>query len=442
MMGSQNGSKGCERLAELERKFPTLPRSAVIKADVFREGVAWTADLNVIGRWAIPHTHMIFDWDHDRLDDKLETAEGWVLIPALFQFRDGTTTILKLAADSPYTIRILAGDARYVLCRDGEEVEEVFFESRPQWFTRRARDGTLMCKVVSTAGRNCIFAITLLSYCQYFKSNEQCVFCCIVPSVDHARELGIERTLKPTVERVLDVYQAASAEHPVAHFNLTGGGLLDRKREAELYVRFLDEMMHQLGDDERPWHVITQALDEDDQRRLCEAGRGRITLCHPLEAWDERLFPIMAPGKAKHVGRPAWIAATLRSARMLQPWRASTTIVAGCETVPPHGFGTLGAAAASMREYLTFFLEQGVLPRFTFWTPAPGSPWENAPTPPTEYFLEISQMQHELYRQYAAPLPPSTCHKCRAVSLESDLARLAGDGQPKPNLAATERSTA
>ena len=421
-MSTPNGKRGLDRIVELQQKFPGIPSSAIIKADAFREGVSWTPDLNVIGRWAIPHTHMIFDWDHDRLDDKLEVAEGWVLIPALFQFDDGTTTILKLAGDSPYTIKILAGDASYMLCRDGEAVEDVYFEPRPLWFTRRAQDGTPMCKVVSTAGRNCIFAITLLSYCQYFKTNEQCVFCCIVPSVDHARELGIDRTLKPTVQRVLEVYQAASAEHPVSHFNLTGGGLFDRKREADLYVRFLNEMMHHLGDDDRPWHVITQALDEDDQQRLCDAGRGRITLCHPLEVWEEKLFPIMVPGKAKHVGRKPWIEATLRSAKMLSPWRATTTVVAGCETVEPHGFPTLSAAVDSMREYLTFFLEHGVLPRFTFWTPAPGSPWESSPPPPTEYFLEISQLQSELYRTYRVPLPRSTCRKCRPVSLESDLA--------------------
>ncbi|MFQ5665564.1 MAG: radical SAM protein [Candidatus Binatia bacterium] len=420
-MSTHNGQRGLARIAELEEKFADMPRSAIIKTDAFREGIAWTPDLNLIGRWAIPHTHMIFDWDHDQLDDKVEVAEGWMLIPALFQLRDGTTTILKLAAESPYEIRILDGDARYMLYRDGEAIEEVYFEPRPQWFTRRTADGTLMCKVVSSAGRNCIFAVTLLSYCQYFKTQQQCVFCCIVPAVDHARELGIDRILKPTVQRVVETYEAVTSEQPVAHFNLTGGGLLDRKREADLYVQFLGQMMRQLGNDDRPWHVIPQALAEDDQRRLHDAGQGKITLCHPLEVWEEKLFPIIAPGKAEHVGRDEWIAAVVRAARIFGPWKATTTVVAGCETVPPHGFPALGDAVKSMETYLTFFLEHGVLPRFTFWTPAPGSPWETSATPPTEYFLEISQMQRDLYRKHRVPLPQSTCRKCRVVSIESDL---------------------
>jgi len=413
--------KGQARIAELAERFPALPRTAIVKADVFREGVAWTPDLQAIGRWAIPHTHMIFDWDHDHLDDRVGVAEGWMLVPAIFQMRDGTTTILKLAAESRYEIRTLEGDARYMLYRDGEPIEEVFFEPRPQWFTRRTADGTLMCKVVSSAGRRCIFAITLFSYCQYFKTQEQCVFCCIVPAVDHARELGIERILKPTADRVLEVYRAASAEHPIGHFNLTGGGLIDRKREANLYVQFLSQMMRALGDDSTPWHVITQALDEDDQRRLHEAGQGRITLCHPLEVWEERLFPVIAPGKARYVGREEWIRSLLRAARIFEPWRTTTTVVAGCELAPPDGFPSVSAAVRSMEEYLRFFLERGVLPRFTFWTPAPGSPWESAPPPATEYFLEISQLQSEMYRAFDVPLPRSTCRKCRAVSLESDL---------------------
>ena len=75
MNSAANGKRGPERIAELAGKFPGFPRTAIVKADVFREGIAWTPDLKVIGRWAVPHTHMIFDWDHDHLDDKIEVDE-------------------------------------------------------------------------------------------------------------------------------------------------------------------------------------------------------------------------------------------------------------------------------------------------------------------------------------------------------------------------------
>lgn len=415
--------RGNERIAELEEKFPKLPRSAIVKADVFREGVAWGPELNQIGQWALPHTHMIFDWDHDHRGAREDAAEGWVLIPSVFQLGDGTVAILKLDPDSPYRIRIMEGDARYQLVRDGEPVEEIYFEPRPQWYTRRTSDGTLMCKVASNSGRNCILAITLLSYCQYFRSQEQCVFCCIVPSTQRAGELGIQRVTRADVERVLEVYRAATAEHPVAHLNITGGGLVDVRREARLYAEFLEGLLGGMGDSEIPVHVITQALEEDDQRRLKDVGCGRITVCHPLEAWDERLFPIIAPGKARYIGYRKWIESVIRLGELFGE-DATTTVVAGCETVPGKGFGSITEAVRSMTEYMTFFLEHGVTPRFTFWTPAPGSPWADAPAPPTEYFLEISQIQHELLLRYRRRLPRSTCYKCRVVSLESDLMRL------------------
>jgi hypothetical protein len=38
-----------------------------------------------------------------------------------------------------------------------------------------------------------------------------------------------------------------------------------------------------------------------------------------------------------------------------------------------------------------------------------------------EELLEISQLQHELYSTYSVPLLQSTCRKCRAVSIETDL---------------------
>ena len=96
--------------------------------------------------------------------------------------------------------------------------------------------------------------------------------------------------------------------------------------------------------------------------------------------------------------------------------------------VAPGKAGRLLLPSARGLNGLFFFLEHGVTPRFTFWTPAPGSPWEHSPRPPTEYFLEISQAQHELYRRHDVKLPRSTCHKCRVVSLEADLYRLGGVG--------------
>jgi len=410
-----------EKLQEL---FPGLPRSVVIKADVIRKGVRYTPNLLAIGKWAVPQVHYIFEWDHQDLHSKSDAAEGWITVPGVFQLGDGTTAILKLDNTSPYEIRN-AGDARYWLYCDDDPVEEVYFEPRPEWFAKRTRDGTLMCKVAASPGRNCIFAITLLGHCEYFNTGEQCVFCCLVPTADKFRQLGIEKAVRAKADQVLEVYETVLREHPIAHVNLTGGGLKDLRKEAELYVGFLRAVMDRLpAGDEVPWLVIPQALDEESQKRIHEAGRGKGFLCHPIEGWDERHFEVMAPGKAKYVGRRNWLAALERAVGIFGRGRVVTNVVGGLEMAPPHGFGSYAEGMKATVEYFEWCFQRGIVPSYLFWTSAPGSVYAEVEPPPTEYMLSATLEFLERQRKYRLPFPACVCHKCRAVSVESDIMRL------------------
>ena len=55
---------GKERIASLNETFPELPTSILLKTDVVRHGVRFTPVLPRIDRWALPQTHLNFEWDH------------------------------------------------------------------------------------------------------------------------------------------------------------------------------------------------------------------------------------------------------------------------------------------------------------------------------------------------------------------------------------------
>lgn len=420
-MTTTSSKNGIERLEGL---FPDLPRSALIKADTIRKGIRYTPNLLTIGKWAVPQVHYIFEWDHQDLHSKNDVVEGWVTVPGVFQLGDGTTTILKLDNTSPYEIRS-EGDARYRLYSDDEPIDEVYFEPRPEWFGKRTKDGTLMCKVVSSPGRNCILSLTLLGHCEYFNTGDQCAFCCLVPSTDKFRELGIEKGMRTKADQVLEVYEAIAEEHSVGHINITGGGLRDTKKEAELYVKFLTEVMDGLGPNNQvPWLVIPQALDGDSQKRIHEAGRGKIFLCHPIEVWNEKQFEVMVPGKAKYVGRKNWTDALVRAVGIFGRGRVLTNIVGGMEMAPPHGFKTYAEGMKSTVDYFEWCFQRDIVPSYLFWTSAPGAVYEEIPPPPTEYMLSATVEFLKLQKKYRMPFPRCICHKCRAVCVESDIMRL------------------
>lgn len=425
------GSPGKERLEELQEQFPVIPRSIVLKADVLREGVRYTDELTRIGKWALPQIHFIFEWDHDEVHRKEDVVEGWITVPQTFCLPDGTNVLIKLDSDSPYEIHY-QGDGRYTLDRDGTLIEEVFFTPRPQWFTKRTRDNSLMCKVAGGNGE-CVFSVLNLSFCQYFSSGDQCRFCTIVPTQDKNRELGMGKHTARDLDRILETFDTAAAEGAIQHFCLSGGGMLDRGQEAAYFSQLVTALRQAAGYQGQPFLIASQALDEDDARRLYDAGEGTIQLSYPLEVWDERLFSIICPGKAKHVGRTRWLDAMCRAVEIFGRGNVGTNLVAGVETAAPDGFAHEEQAQESTLEGFAWLCRHDIRPSFSPWTVAPGSLWEDKATPGTDYSLRLGielynlQKKHDL--TYDVGLNAG-CYKCGVYTIPRDFPRLLDPNQP------------
>ncbi|MDO8692104.1 MAG: hypothetical protein Q7R39_19205 [Dehalococcoidia bacterium] len=383
-------------------QFPEIPRSLVVKADAIREGVKPNAASRQIGRWVLPDAHWYFEYDREDSHTAEETAEGYTLSPVMCHFPNGVSFHVMFDSRSPYEFRY-EERGRYRLLRDGEPIEEVFFTPRPQWYDRKTSSGRPMPSVMALRSEESLF-IAALNYCEYFKDNQGCKYCNIVSSESVKTGLGMERVMAKRDQDIYETFVAAAQEGKIGNVGMSGGVILDTGREAENYARIarvLRQAMKDVGQ-EAPITVICQAMEVEHQLKLKEAGVSSWKF--NMEVWDPRLFEIICPGKARHVGRQRWIDRMLQVVEILG--RTNTSFVLGVEMAQPYGFKTEDEAAESVLEGWEWLMPRGIMPSGTLWRPVPGTEFAGVPSPRTEYWLRMSLAHYKLAVQHnLAPKP-------------------------------------
>ncbi|MBI2303241.1 MAG: hypothetical protein HYU86_00645 [Chloroflexi bacterium] len=410
------------RLEQLQRKFPHIPRSIILKTDVTRLGIRHSPALSQAGAWASPQTLIIFDRDHEEpAPRKSLTTEGWVSLPQEMHLQDSSLVGLSLDSRSPY--QVVEGEGRYLLCLGEESVDEVSFDLMPRWYHQRTRSGALMSTVGAVCGD--LFATLTTNHCQYFNTGEQCRFCCINPTTTRSQELGIGRTITRAMEDVVETFTAACAEGNIGHYVITGGSFVDRRKEGATYQRFasaLANVASRFGN--IPGVVFSQALEEEDMRRIHEMGAGNLEVCFPLEVWDERVFERVCPGKARYVGRKTWLDSLLKAVDIFGAGKVICQFIVGSEVMPGYGFASWEGGMKSTLEGMEWMMERGIIPIANMVRAAKGTLFEEIEPPPTEYFLALDWERHQLMVKYNMPAPRSRCRGCRPNACEYDYVHL------------------
>lgn len=398
----ENGDllKGKERVEELSIKFPSVPRSIILKNDVLREGTHYTEDLREAGAYACPH-FLVWNPDHpwNPLMSGKENCEI-VAIPWKFDFADRTPVVIRYNPRSPYEIH-KREDNRYFLHRDGETIEEVFFEESPKWIWENTTDGTLMGSIFMSWTREAILGCAL-RYCEYSKTGDQCVYCCLDSSLKQFKDMGFKYSLGVKPEAAVEAYRAAHEEMGrIRNLAFTGGSLLDTKKEIKKYIALfaaLGRAREEMGENTIFSACVTAPPDENALKGLRDAGLD--TIAPNMDCWDEELWPVIVPGKHKFVGRKFWIDSILMSREIFGVGKVGTIFVSGPETAPPHGFKTLEKGVESWERCFDWCLSNQIYPSHVVWQTEVGSPWADREPPPTEYFLMIDQVRHNLMVKY------------------------------------------
>ncbi|GGM76462.1 hypothetical protein GCM10007108_13070 [Thermogymnomonas acidicola] len=393
--------------ATFDRYSGEVSREAIIKDDILLHGLNFS-ERSLKGAYQ-EKAYYLFTFDSDRPE---VVRERPAMIPQEICIQGGSyglrRTIIQSrhSKDSPYSVDVL--DGKRVLLLDGVPVADVSFVPRPAYYGQELRDGMRVEEVAPAIYWGETADVTAFRICEYWNRGKQCLFCDInenFRSWGHLRK-GLGAIVPEDI--VAESLEMASRDQGVKRYLITGGAILDSRREWEFYLRYIQRAEESLSR-KLPSRLNTQALEPHALERFYETG---VDYYHPnIEVWDRRLFSLICPGKEENIGRDEWIRRTAEAARLFGTGNVSPNFVAGIEMAYsqafPHGFRNVEEAVRSTAEGIEILMQNEIVPKFDTWGLEPLS-WfgrNGVSIPPLEYYPELYIRYKELKREYSMPWP-------------------------------------
>jgi hypothetical protein len=421
---------GSSFIDELCGRFPDIPRSIVIKADVLRNGTRLTPLLYELGQQSFPH---FLIWNPDHLwNPNLKGIETGQIIatPWKFDLPDGTPVVIRFNQDSPYEIA-RHEDGRLFLERDRETIEEVSFERATEWLYKNTSNGTLMTSVFMSWSRLGLLGCAL-RYCEYTKTGDQCVYCCLDSEVEQFRDRGFDYTMDIRPDDAAETYRAAQEEVGfIKEVSITGGSLLNTTKEMERYIAIfhaLDGVRKEMGKSSWFDACVTAPPDLTVLRELQQAGMDSIA--PNMDCWEESLWPEIVPGKHKYVGRDYWIDSLTKCLQVFGKGNVGSVFVVGPEMAASNGFKQEEDGIASWARCFEWLLDRDIVPITSQWQTEVGSPWSDRIPPATDYFLSVGRTLYQIMESSGMyKVMHHYDYKNSAWSTDIDFRRLVGGCQ-------------
>jgi hypothetical protein len=400
----------------LFERFPDTPKHIIIKADVLRRGLLFNLQLDDLVMRSC--TTGLLTRDNRQA----------VQAPSQFHFCDDNTTVDILMNDeSPYEITE-QGKEQYRLRIGARDLGAITFTPRPGYYERKTREGRPCPDYLVQRGPHCLL-VTPVNTCAFFRGGDSCRFCGLSVMMDHERE-NKNLPMIPDYASLGEAVAIAREYIDLREIKLNGGSMYNLRKEVDCIEKCLTHILSIAGPIEEVT-VFSQALDEDDQRRIKDAGAKNVFF--DMEAWNERLWEQIVPGKAKTVGREQWLRRLVKAVEVFGAGHVACNFVAGFESAPIAGFLAREESLQSYTDGFEWLTERGVVPSFTVWIPL----FDRASSPQTEYFLELGNrlhqllLRHGLYRRLGFTRlgmdPPTLglyCYYCRSMQFAQDYPRL------------------
>jgi hypothetical protein len=442
---SRAGAGRYNEVLRIAEAFTDLPLEAVFKEDLLRLGVTFSPAALRLAALCKPKAYFIFSFDMAPLealpeDEAVNAPEEIALVGGIHDLRR-TIVSVRLNPSSPY--RVDARGSTLVLFAGEQELCNVLLGPAPAYYGEQLASGKIMREVAPTIEWGYLIYLTVFRLCQYFGADEECQFCDINENFRQQRRAGRPYNQVKSVDDILEALaiiaaaeteasgtqsdargarapsaspQRATSDAPAlptlplyrTHaYTLTGGSItsqLQGASEIDFYCSYATAIEARFPG---RWisKAVVQAHEPDEVRRFKDAG---VQIYHPnYEVWDARLFEQICPGKARTIGRDAWIRRILQAADVMGPSCVIPNFVAGVEMAKPYGFTDVDAALRSTGEGLEFFMSQGVAPRFTTWCPEPLSALGKHQGPaPLAYHLGLLRLWRDTHRKHGLPVPP------------------------------------
>jgi hypothetical protein len=407
-----------DRLEAAFARHPTLPKEAVLKADLLRSGVSFAQGALVRApgddgttREHQPKSYFIFSFDMVRqaqLDEtqKWHAPEEIALSGGPYDLR---RTIVSTRLNPASSYHIAPRDGALWLHADDQPIAEVGLHDLPPYYRAQLPDGRHVAEIAPTIEWGYLLYLTIFRVCQYYGAKEECQFCDI--NNNYRQQIEQKRPytgVKPVADilAALEIVDASGGESQA--YTITGGSItstLRGKNEVEFYTEYVEAIESRFPG---RWisKVVTQAWPVEDVRRLKASG---CAIYHPnYEVWDPELFPKISPGKQRYIGRGEWIRRIVDAAEVFGPANVIPNFVAGVEMAAPYGYTEVEDAIHSTAEGLDYFMSRGITPRFTTWCPEPMTVLGdlNPDGAPLEYHLRLLETYRDTLRRHHLAPPP------------------------------------
>lgn len=383
------------------KTYPDVPKSVLLKTDVIRLGirVSQAAQEALKGMDVYFKGLGIFSQDTDHAVARQEK------IPYYFKLkRDDTRVVIGVAPETcPYYIDW--NDGGFVFCDETGVVEEVCFEPAHSWTKQTFEDGTPYLAVAQPQGIDLILG-NMSFVCDRWARQEQCLYCDIGYFLEVKKEKHEKVVATATPQMLAEVFWAAQKDPGIRHFCLSSGSVVgerDGKSEVEWQCEYLNTISERInGNWMSSWSAI-QPTEKDGIKVLHDTGVPALMI--NTEVWDERLFNILCPGKARSTPQKERIRWIIEAVDIFGKGKILSNFVTGVEMAQPWGFKDALSAVKSTLGGFDYLMAHGVLPRDCLWWQAPGSALAGQPMPPLEYFIELGRGFLELRQKHNFPFP-------------------------------------
>lgn len=412
-----------KRVAELAQQYTDVPTQVLLKADLLFAGIRINEAMIEAGSSALPHF-----WTAEHKGRKCA-------VPYFLHIPDGRgdggelLVLVRPSPSSPYRIERSPGGG-YVLMEESESVCSALPAPKPAWYVWAEREGLRRARAGLEQHGDMLVA-NLTPACDYWAApgeatGHRCLFCGYGAVSVRSETLEQKRATASPAPATLAEFKRAlpQSRAETRHLYLVGGSVRDLEAEGARYLQVTEAAVEAEPSYRGAIGCGSQALPKAWSKRIHAAGAAYA--CFNLEVWDEALWAKICPGKAKFIGREAWIRNMVDAVDVFGRGAVLTALVAGAELVPPLGLSSVDRAIESSVKGTDWLLDHGIVPIYSLLSPAITSEYSRAAAPDIHYFLRLNRETFKLRRRHQLPLDARfVCSGCTYAQIECDLDRLA-----------------
>jgi hypothetical protein len=382
-------------LDEVIAKYPDIPPILILKVDVQRRGVDYTD--KAIAKLD-PKIHQT-----NQGGDVAGLRTGAKYAPESLILKDGSLLIMSYDFDEnkqerdPYIVDVI--DDHIYLTDNGKVLEEVWYWEKPDFFDKLTSSGEPMSKYVTARPQR--LDISLSKYCHFWDNpGEGCKYCCWTPNFKKSGCTEAMNNVKYVGEAVKEALKQKGRYSSIL---LTGGSILSGDEilddELEGYIELLKVIGENFSTRRFPSQLISSAFNERQLERLYEET-GLMTYTTDIEVLNKEKFEWICPGKAKRIGYDEWKRRLFASIDVFGQGNATSGVVLGTELAQPNGFKSEDEAYKNVAEEAEDIISHGITLAANVWRAAPGSIFQNQPTPSLDYYIRCYREFDRLAHHY------------------------------------------